>query len=157
MHTSLAGARGITGAAGGGVGVGDQFVNLGGPSAHVFDQPTEVLEEGVRVLGQAHAAAVAGLEGLLKNGEEAYGGRDGKCHGAQFTKDLLPLAESNATLVGADRVQDVADPDETMRWEGDRLVKGVDNPPQDGFERGPSGISLSHLFDRCWLLAEGRV
>jgi hypothetical protein len=99
------------------------------------------------VLGQAHAAAVAGLEGLLKNGEEAYGGRDGKCHGAQFTKDLLPLAESNATLVGTYRVQDVADPNETMRREGYRLVEGVENPPQDGLERSPRGISLHNLFD----------
>jgi hypothetical protein len=51
VHAALTCARGITGAAGGGVGVGDQFVNLGGPSAHVFDQPTEVVEKGVRVLG----------------------------------------------------------------------------------------------------------
>jgi hypothetical protein len=111
----------------------------------------------VCVLGQAHAAAVAGLGGLLKNGEEAYGGRDGKRHGAQFTKDLLPLAESNATLVGTNRVQDVADPNETMRREGYHLVEGVENPPQDGLERSPRGISLPHLFERSWLLAEGRV
>jgi hypothetical protein len=93
----------------------------------------------------------------LKSGEEAYGGRDGKRHGAQFTKDLLPLVESNATLFGTDRVQDVADPNETMRRERYRLVEGVENPPQDGLERSPRGVSLLHLFDRCWLLAEGRV
>jgi hypothetical protein len=105
VHAALTCARGITGAAGGGVGVGDQFVDLGGPGAHVFDQPTEVLEEGVRVLDQAqHAAAVAGFEGLLKNGEKSDGGRDGKRHGAQFAKDLLPLVESNATLVGTNIV-----------------------------------------------------
>jgi hypothetical protein len=100
VHAALTCARGITCASGGGAVVGDQFVDLRGPGAHVFEQPTEVLEEAVRVLGQAHAATVAVFEGLLENREKSDGGRDGKRHGAQFTKDLLPLVESNATLVG---------------------------------------------------------
>jgi len=137
-------------------GRGNDFGNTRGSRRHILGKGPEVLELVVDLGGESDAAAVAMTKGKLEVREQATAPGDGEDHAAQFTQQAVPNLEGY-TFAPSHVAKDFQEPRLTVGWQLDCFPNGVDEPPQDNFERAPAGITFEQLFHgdnlpaTCWV------
>ena len=96
---------------------GHQFVEAGGAAGKVSMEKTEVLKSVVDALLELELSfRVLVAKRLLHVTEEATGARDGKGHGAEFAKDLMPPLDRCAPLGERYLCQDVGKSLQAAGW-----------------------------------------
>ena len=137
----------------------DELGNAGGAGGYTVGQPLPVLEGLVDGRGELQAVGrgVPVSECVLEGAEKPTAARQGKGHGAQFAKELVPRLDGNTALGREDGKEDVVEALHAVGGQRDGGCNGVDVPAQDSLASGPGGIPFEHLLEGGRLLAMGVV
>lgn len=139
----------VRGTASGRTFAGNNLIYSGSSFSQRVGNPLEILEKVVDRASQTQSVSLLFRvpESLLQGGEQAASTRQGKGHRAELAQNFMPLSGGDSLLIGSNGGEDFLESFESMSWQSNGLVDGVNQPAQYNFDSAPSGIPLFHFLD----------
>ena len=130
-----------------GGGKGNKFAEVCGATVEGVGKVAEVLGAVVDVTSEPDTVFVPATQGVLQDGEEAVGSRNGQGQRPEFAQQQLPLGDRHALARRAELVKEGIEAKEPMGGEFESFRDSVNNPPQHEFPVRPMGVPLLHFFE----------
>ena len=134
----------------------DNFGKASGTRGDVASKGFKVVNLGTDPRVDADAIAIAVTKTSLKDTEETATTGNGKNHASEFTKNLVPVTNTD-TALPAEIIKDLQKASDPVGRKADSLTNGVNKPTQENFNGAPGAVALEKFLNRGGLTVVGAI